>query len=305
MEYMIAVDAGGTKTESVAYSMDGQVLAEQKAAFGNILIDPELALNHICESIEQLLLQLATDDCNMLVLGIAGSDSKKYESLIQQRLEKFKLPFLVTNDAYLAHAAYFKGGNGILTIAGTGAVSIAVNADKKAMLGGWGHLLGDEGSGYWLAISAIKQAILQFEVDESSPSSLIESILAFYQLEKLSEIKNIVYGGSKADVASLVPTLVILANEGNKEVTTLFEAAALELSALTARAIEKAELTHAPFVAIKGSILTHIESIQVDFIKNVRQVYPNVQFITEDLSATLGGFYLAQKYFSTLGIDML
>ena len=95
MEYMIAVDAGGTKTESVAYSMDGQVLAEQKAAFGNILIDPELELNHICESIEQLLLQLATDDCNMLVLGIAGSDSKKYESLIQQRLEKFKLPFLV------------------------------------------------------------------------------------------------------------------------------------------------------------------------------------------------------------------
>lgn len=51
MDYIIGIDGGGTKTEAVAYSLDGQQLAASKSGYGNLLINYNMAITHIDECI--------------------------------------------------------------------------------------------------------------------------------------------------------------------------------------------------------------------------------------------------------------
>lgn len=63
----------------------------------------------------------------------------------------------------IAHAAALKGKDGILTIGGTGAICLGRKGEVYEYSGGWGHILGDEGSGYWIALQGLKRMANQFD----------------------------------------------------------------------------------------------------------------------------------------------
>lgn len=298
MSYIIGVDGGGTKTEAVAYDLNGKRISEGKAGYGNLLLNEKQAIINIIDAIEQCLVSLKNEECQYICLGLAGYGGVKNTKGIKDVLDKtFNIPFTIVNDGIIAHAALLQGKDGILTISGTGSVSIGVHNGMEKLAGGWGHILGDEGSGYWIAM----QVFIKMTQEEDAGfnySDLTKLILAKLGYRSVLELKKFIYSATKAEIASFVPIIVQQAKAGDDFSKNILKQAGYHLAKTTLAVCKKLNFDNNVTIAIKGSILTNIPFVQISFIEKIKQEKPEAQFILEDVSSTLGCYYLALKYIS-------
>lgn len=298
MSYIIGVDGGGTKTEAVAYDLNGKKISEGKAGYGNLLLNEKQAIINIIDAIEQCLVPLKKEECQYICLGLAGYGGVKNTKGIKDALyEAFNIPFTIVNDGIIAHAALLKGKDGILTISGTGSVSIGVHNGIEKLAGGWGHILGDEGSGYWIAM----QVFIKMTQEEDAGlnySDLTKLILTKLGYHSVLELKKFIYSSTKAEIASFVPIIVQQAKAGDDFSQNILKEAGYHLAKTTLDVCKKLNFNNNVTIAIKGRVLTNISFVQTSFIEKIKQEKPEVQFILEDVSSTLGCYYLALKYMS-------
>ncbi|MCH4887477.1 hypothetical protein EZV73_07835 [Acidaminobacter sp. JC074] len=195
---MISIDAGGSKCVG-ALIEKGVKIKTATSGFGNILVHKEKALNNILELIEMLY----EPKVDKIVIGMAGAktrDTNEIKTLIESR---FDLELIVITDAELAYYDLLPQG-GLLVIAGTGSVVLYKGPHGFIQAGGWGHLFGDEGSGYSLSVEAIKKVIL---CDSLGISTILKDIiLDHYKLSDLEEVK-FLYKEPKARIAELASVL--------------------------------------------------------------------------------------------------
>ena len=97
MKYIIGVDGGGTSTKAAAYDLEGQLLKETQTGFGNLLNNAEEALTNIRQSLLNLFDELGEENCQMIVLGIAGVDSGDSRCNFED-LTQFKPEIIILND---------------------------------------------------------------------------------------------------------------------------------------------------------------------------------------------------------------
>jgi len=294
MNYIIGVDGGGTKTEAIAYDSSGMVLKTGHSGYGNLLIDKEKGIHHIIDAIKQCLDPLGVEKCVYLYLGLAGIDSGMHQEALEKEIQRFGIPYLIMNDVKLAHAALLKGKDGILTISGTGSVSYGVKGDHSEMSGGWGHLLGDEGSGYWIVIEAFKKMIKDHD-HMKPPSSLSLKLLKALEVNSVAAIKTFVYSSTKGEIAALVPIILQEAESGNGEARKILKEAGIHLAKMTVRLYRKLQFESEIWIGIKGSILTQVANVRDAFAETIHLEIENVNVIDEQTSATIGAYYLALK----------
>ncbi|UOY92529.1 ATPase [Ectobacillus sp. JY-23] len=289
--YIIGVDGGGTKTEAVAYNLQGEEIGRGSSGFGNVLVDAKQAIANIVEAIT-LCQQTLTEKCAYIYLGLAGIESGSHRAELEQALHVFHTPFSIVNDAKIAHAGALKGSDGILIISGTGSICFGVNGTKEAFTGGWGHLLGDEGSGYRIVIDAFKQLI---EEDETSGihSSLSKALLQEIGAQRANDIKAFIYGAPKGEIAALVPVITAQAEKGSIEAQDILCRAGTELGATAMRLHRKLQLPADVHIGLKGSILMHIESVRTALQAHIHSHLPQATFVVGEESAAKGAYYLA------------
>ncbi|MET1179461.1 BadF/BadG/BcrA/BcrD ATPase family protein [Peribacillus simplex] len=295
MNYIIGVDGGGTKTEAMAYDLKGNKISVGKAGYGNLLIDEKQAIANIIQAIEQCITPIDNGSCHYICLGLAGYGGVENPQGIKRALSKaFNAPFTIVNDGIIAHAALLKGNDGILTISGTGSLSIGIHKGIEKSSGGWGHILGDEGSGYWIAMQAFIK--MTKEEDEGYEySHLTETILKKLGLHSVMQLKKFIYSATKSEIAAFVPLIVQHAEKGDGFSQNILNQAGYHLSKQTLEVIKKLMLSENVTIAIKGSILTNIPLVQSSFINHIKLEKPKVKFVLDDVSATLGGYYIAMK----------
>lgn len=298
MRYIIGVDGGGTKTEAVSYDLDGNKISEGKSGYGNLLINEKQAIINIIQAIKQCSIPLQNEECLFICLGLAGYGGVEDPQNIESELKKtFGTPFIIGNDGMIAHAALLKGKDGVLTISGTGSVSIGVHNGNEKMAGGWGHILGDEGSGYWIALQAFMN--MTKEEDEGIPySHLTRVVLTELGYCSVTELKKFIYSATKAEISAFVPYIVQQAESGDEFSENVLIQAGSHLASSTLTVCQKLNYRKNVTVAIKGSVLTNIPMVQNSFIKQVKSALPEATFILEDVSSTLGCYYLSMKYIS-------
>lgn len=160
MAYVIGIDAGGTKTVGLLADDSGKVLSKAISGSANLVVKGELevekVLFDVIESLE------APEPVAALCLGIAGVGKVGAEEIIHGVLRRLgqRQSILVVNDAVVALVAGAPDGIGIVVAAGTGSIAYGVDpSGKTARSGGWGYLLGDEGSAFWLGHYALRHAI--------------------------------------------------------------------------------------------------------------------------------------------------
>lgn len=270
MNYVIGVDGGGTKTEAAAFTFFGDEIISSVKGFGNILIDREAAVKNIIDSINECIIKVnekyGPSKCLFIYAGLAGVEAGDYKEYIKEILkEKFKTNVMVVNDALLAHASLLKGEDGILTISGTGSISIGIKDGRIERAGGWGHLLGDEGSGYYIAIRALKRAALE-EDSGLSKSLLTNEIMKKLSINKVEHIKEFVYSSSKGEIASLAKIVENCADSDEYADKILTEAGE-ELSKITYMTARKLNFEGKVIVGIKGSIITKMNAVNKSFKK--------------------------------------
>lgn len=290
MKYVIGVDGGGTKTEATAYDLDGKTLWTSVKGFGNLLNDKEKALDNIVSSIKEIIDEL-NEELVGVYLGIAGSEVGNNSKIIQDQIKKkLTVDCIVMNDAEIALKAMLKGKDGILTIAGTGSVAFGINKNIGARCGGWGNLLGDEGSGYKIAIDAIKRMILEEET--SIPQSeLTQKIMNKLKIKAVDEITSFVYTSTKDEIASLGEIVARLGEEGDEIAREILITEGIELAKTVVNVYKKLKFDTCS-IALVGSVIRKAKVVRTAFEDYLRENIVVEDIVDEDISPTIGAYYI-------------
>jgi N-acetylglucosamine kinase-like BadF-type ATPase len=238
MRYVVGIDAGGTKTVGLLADESGRVLAEARGSGANLQTAGELEVEKVFDDV---LEALGRDHAIAAVcLGIAGVDRPQDEQVIKGILRRLghRQTARVVNDAAIALAAGAPDRIGVVVLAGTGSIAYGQDrSGKVARAGGYGFLLADEGSGYWLGHQALRSVVRA--ADGRGPRTHLTP-LVFEELEvgSVPELVPRVYerGLPKHRIAALAPLVQKAYERGDTVAADLIAQGAREL-ALIARSV--------------------------------------------------------------------
>jgi N-acetylglucosamine kinase-like BadF-type ATPase len=243
MRYVIGVDGGGTKTLGVIADEKGDELARTEVGSSNIHSNPkEVVKKNLHQLISELLAKAKAgkEAIGVICLGLAGAGREKEREMIRamvaEALPQTKI-FPVT-DALIALIGGTLKPFGIIVIAGTGSIALGINKEgKEGRAGGWGHILGDEGSGYMISLKALR-AVCRAHDGRAKGTKLKGLILRHLNLEKPEDL--IMWTrdvqADKATIGALSPLVVQAFNDGDEVAKQILEEESAEL-ALAANAV--------------------------------------------------------------------
>jgi N-acetylglucosamine kinase-like BadF-type ATPase len=186
------------------------------------------------------------------VLAVAGTDTASIERHLRGMVSE---DWVLVNDVVSAWASATGTRPGVGVISGTGSNVFGVGPDGRSWrAGGWGHLLGDEGSGYWLGAQSIKAGLR--DRDGSGPeTALSEAALRFFGESSAEELAASVYTTplTKGELAAFAIETARLANEGDAVARNLYVRAAAELSELIDAVVAHTGLNGAFPTGLTGS----------------------------------------------------
>src|SRR6476661_5326162 len=164
MLHVLGIDAGGTKTVCLLADEEGTVVAEARRSGANLQASGELEVEKILHEVMEEALGDRGIVPAAICLGIAGVDRPDDSATVGAIMRRigYKARTLVVNDALVALEAGAPGQPGVVVISGTGSISYGRNGrGEAARSGGWGYVLGDEGSGYWIGRAALRAVLRQ------------------------------------------------------------------------------------------------------------------------------------------------
>ena len=150
-----------------------------------------------------------------IAIGMAGARDESDRKRIRAAVEAVwgKVPLVVTHDLAIALAANDSPAKTkVLVLSGTGSCCYGESGKSTQKVGGWGHLLGDRGSGYEIALAALKEAIFQFDRN-GKWGALGEQILRSLLLNEPNDLITWAQGATKFEIAALAPAVFATARD--------------------------------------------------------------------------------------------
>ncbi|MBN8192799.1 hypothetical protein JI667_11665 [Bacillus sp. NTK074B] len=285
MTRVIGIDAGGTKVQGLVLDMQKNILFQSLSGHGNPSVSYEEALRNLSSVVQQCLDQTRVSH---IVIGMAGGGSGNLSQRIQSELEKMtSLPIVLLNDATLAYFSLIGNRNGVMTIAGTGSISYGRNGNRSGTSGGWGHLLGDEGSAYHISLLACKQIAVERDYG-TSLSPLSRSLMNEIGASDDRGLKGFIYSSSKGDIAQLAKVIHKEALAGDERALDLLKSAGKQLAAQTMALIENLQIEKNPVIALKGSVLERNQVVQSTFKETIAESFIEPTFMMNSSSPATG-----------------
>lgn len=231
---LVAVDGGATKTMAVAFDpRSGFAAAAESGPSNADAVGYKAAGHAIGQAITAALGQHGIDGPVLAaVLAVAGiDDESERRSLLSEVTVLPENTITLVNDVVGAWASASEASPGIAAISGTGSNTFGVDAlGNTWRCGGWGHILGDEGSGYGMALSAIR-AVVAFRDGRAEWTSLVPALLQFFDLRSVEQVKHVVYRDfSKARIAAFARQVADVAQEGDEAALRVFREGAAALA---------------------------------------------------------------------------
>jgi glucosamine kinase len=253
--YLLGIDGGATKTLAAVLDIERGVVhlghggpSNQDAAgvqaAGQCLFDAaQAALDGAGIADEQLA---------AAVLAVAGTDTDAVARHVHSRRSR---EWIVVGDVVGAWATATGARPGVGVISGTGSNVFGVGQDGRGWrAGGWGHVLGDEGSGYWLGLQSIKAALRDREAS-GPPTALADAAVAFFERPSVEALASAVYSDplSKSDIAAFAIETARVAERGDAVAQELYAAGARELAEQIAAVVRQTGLEGEFPVGLIGS----------------------------------------------------
>jgi N-acetylglucosamine kinase-like BadF-type ATPase len=261
---ILGLDGGGTKTESRLAILDGgmRVIGRGRGGPSNLrALGPERALGNLDEAVSAAFADAGLERCvvQSACLGLAGADRTSEQMQILEWAGAVRLSeqLRIVNDAVPLLSAEGGNGTGLALIAGTGSLAWGRNGDgRTARAGGWGYLLGDEGSAYALGSAGLR-AVLMAADGRGKATLLTELIFEQLEISAVSGVIERVYGGvvPRQVIASLAPAVFVAAERGDVVAVEVIRAAAGELAGMAAAVAGSLQLREPFRVVLTGAVL--------------------------------------------------
>src|SRR5437870_2161391 len=207
--HVLGIDAGGTKTVCLLADERGMIVSEGRGPGANLLAAGELGVEKVLHEVMETAIGDRAITPAAICLGIAGVDREDEARTVRAIMRRigYKSQTLVVNDALIGLVAGARDEPGIAINAGTGSIVYGRNAAfEAARAGGWGHIIGDEGSGYWIGRESLA-AVMRASDGRGPETHLTAEILTHFGVDDESRLPRIVYDRElpRVSVAALGP----------------------------------------------------------------------------------------------------
>lgn len=261
--FVVGIDGGGTSSRLVMADVEGRELARAAGPPGLVEpANPESTAGKLASLVRETAEQAGlTLPAAALCAGLAGAGTATLRGAVRDALARAGLAaperVLVVEDGEIALEGALAGKAGVLLAAGTGSVAYGRAEDGRvARCGGWGRLVGDEGSGYAVAREALRAALRA--ADGRGPETLLlPELLAALGLTEPGGVPPWIGRVEKAEVAALAPVVLRTAAAGDPVAAAVVEHAAGELALHVRALIERLGPWSQPVpLVLQGGLLT-------------------------------------------------
>ena len=303
-----AIDAGGTKTRCVLAD-ETRVLARAETGTIKLMRVPEGdATARLRAMLAKVTAKagISLSEIRRTCFGLAGIRSESIRAWASSALSEAGVGGEITicGDEEIALDAAFEGDAGILVIAGTGSHAIGRAIDGTLVsAGGWGPVLGDEGSGYWIGLEAVRAALRAHDAGDETAATLLDNIQlqlgveSLGQLVALCNLRAPCEGAVPPDFAALAPLVAQCGADGNRIACGILQRAGEELADLVITVYSKMPV--AQFVqgqvGYTGSILEQIAPVRAAFRKCLQDRLPSLQIRRTPVDPLDGALWRARR----------
>jgi glucosamine kinase len=301
--FVMGVDGGATKTLAAVLDLHTRTLHLAHGGPSNEdAVGAQAAVRALLETADEAIARagLAREDLAAAVLAVAGTDTAAVAANVRAARTD---AWIVVNDVVGAWATATGAGPGIATVSGTGSNVFGIGPEGRAWrAGGWGHLLGDEGSGYWFGIQSIKAALRDREA--SGPkTALSDAAPAFFGAASVEALASLVYSKplTKGEIAAFAIETARLADGGDVVARELYERGARELGVQIAAVIRMTGLAEKspggrPFpVGLIGSAFKAGAVFVEPLARAVHEHAPDARIETVEMAPVGGSLLLAAR----------
>ena len=287
---ILGIEGGGTKTEWVLLAGEAD---EQRILSRGTLPGSNLRL--VGDDALARLFSVLPKDATHVGVFLAGCATETDRSRLRGLAEKAwpGAVLAVGSDRDSGLATSSGADDGIVVIAGTGAAVHGRLGDRVEKAGGWGHLLGDRGGGYDLAMHGLRLVLTHYDMNQRI-TPLAEEILRTLALNRLQDLVAWVMQADKMSVARLAPAIFHAAKHGEPEMMATVRAGADVLAEFTRAVAQRLDFTHAP-VKLIGGLFTHQPEYAAFFKYRLGILLPDAVVSVCGQSGALGAAWLAGR----------
>lgn len=297
---MLGVDGGGTHTSACLLSTSGEFLVEIK--------DRPAIYARLGSRVAAMVVRLANRALeraglhkkNLAAAAVCwtGVGRESDRRIVERALRRARLaPLIVVgSDAIAGLTGAFGAGPGIAVLAGTGSIAFARDQDGNVhRVGGWGYLLGDEGSGFAIARDGINAALKAF--DGRGPATLLQPLLAEkLSLARIDEIISRLYRRpvDRGDIASLAPLVFFAAQNGDAVAQEIVHRAGRELGRLIVALLPHLQTAPQPVpVALLGNLFQQKDMLLAGLTAALAAAADRIEIVPPRFPGVVGAGLLA------------
>lgn len=310
----LGVDGGGTKTQAIIVDVVGNVCGMGVAGasnFGNTSVD--LARQSIGAAVHLAAAEagLESPRFDAAFLGIAGVVSESDRDVVRQMAQQLRLAptdkIGADHDCRIALAGGLAGAPGIVQIIGTGTSCFGMNAQgERWMSGGWGHLIADEGGGYWLGIQAIKAAAAAYD-GRGEVTLLHGAVLNALGIDGIPQIMQRLYTAKIAvsEIAALSRVVIAAAEQHDRAAQAIIASGMDEVARCVVAVSQRLRLGDAPNLVCVGGMMQAGSIIATPLAEAVHRRLPACRIMPPQLPAAVGAALLARQMCGSLDPEFL
>jgi glucosamine kinase len=299
MSLVLGIDGGGTRTRASIVDGDKVLGHGESGSIKRLRVGAEAAEANLREVLKDVYAQAGVKSVKAACCGVASVSMPGIVEWITDVFNDFGVEKCdIVGDQVIALDAAFKGGPGILQIAGTGSNCIGRAPDgQQESAGGWSSRLGDEGSGYWIGVNSMRRALRAY--DRGEPTQILKKVGEIWGAADMDELINIGDGTPGPDFAALAPTIYELAEAGDQVALGVLKQAAADLIEFVLLVREKLKKKHkidgeVP-VAWTGGVVEKMTMVREAFFKGLHDAAPAMPIQDKPVVSLGGAIWRAQR----------
>jgi N-acetylglucosamine kinase-like BadF-type ATPase len=303
MNVILGVDGGGTRTRASIVA-DGRVLAHgENGSIKRLRVGAEAAETHLRALLKDVYAQAGVSGVQAASVGVASCSLPGTVEWITAVLQDFHAGRCdIVGDEVIALDAAFKGGPGILQIAGTGSNTIGRAPDgSRECAGGWSSHLGDEGSGYWIGLHSVRRALKAY--DREQPTRILKKVGEIWGTPEIGDLVNLGDSTPGPDFAALAPAIDELANAGDPVAVGVLQQAAADLVEFVllvrAKLRRKHNIAGEVPVAWTGGVIEKMTLVREAFFAGLKAAAPEMPVGREAVVPLEGALWRAKRLAET------
>src|SRR6266568_3483727 len=289
-ERILGVEGGGTKTAWALVEREGnelRVVEEGKLPPTNLRLTSPERLQAILDELPKQI-----ERAGIFLAGCATAEDRQALAALCSKIWPGR-KIVVGSDRESGLAAALGHGDGIVVNAGSGSSVTGRRGPKIENAGGWGHILGDTGGGYFLSIQALRLVLREYDLHHGE-MQFTAKILHALSLNNLDELVRWAQTADKMEIAMLTPVAFEAAASGDARVMEIIEKGAQVLSEYTEAVASRLHLL-APKVVLVGGLFQRDSIYTHAFRRRLKKNLPDARVTTAERAPELGAAWLAAE----------